>query len=1243
MTVIVVGTQQQVTSLEPESFAAAHDHVEHSSGGAHVQADGQITITADPPPDNKYLIAQKSDAGPEMFTVSSTGEISGPLVTSQSLNDSIVKRNNANGTNIDMVLAETIFVDGGIELQNDASLGFVPFDSQGVQVPGALYRFGRQTNIGDPTPGLLDGLSMVRELDGEDQEYVAQLHPSQPALDINCTKDVGVDWLRIQDSSDGSTIFAVHNDGSLETPGWGTGELPDGYNDSFAVGSESLYIGSSKLSEVNGKLHLSHLKAVPHIPVALTQAPYSFTVNSINANLARTINDWMVLARSVVSPVAGKAIRLKNIFPLANHAADWDDAGLSKTHTLSEDVQAALTELRTKNTDNAVQFTTTRLIATKMRAINARLSDASVWLGDKTHISSFNGRSQLHQRKDVIPAYLQGLGVVVADVTALGKTIATCTLDDWETLSVNAGGSDSLSTIFPQASVGADFETRSVFSELLVRPHSTSTDSGLYIRQDTAGHPCMFFEGNSTTPGGGYGLIQFGTEGVAKSLMYHSSFDQNLHIDVLDSNILEITAAAVTLNGAPLGGGASEVTEQVWVDSSYGGGSSDGSSLKPYSSLSTALTAKLVDGSTTHYCFKLAPGVYTGAISIDQSNATQSFSIIGSGCGTTFIEAGATFSAGRASDVLYFRDFKSIEVADVCVRFGKYGFYTRNTEKNTLRNVRFENCGSVGTVNRHDQSGTQAEQLAYWVSTDTSDGGACRIRGCDQVVVHDCEAHYCARGLRIQDSGKTDNNSIVSGCKIFRTLEAAIYLAAGAYNGSNGCYNFQIVGNQVFETSNNGILVIGGQGNTVQGNNVVGSANSGIALIHGLDNRVLGNSIYDCSRLVHNGVGAVNGDSYGAIYIHGNTSIGTGSYIAVVSHNTLTKCNQGGAAAIYGINLASEAYPTASNKIIKEGNVSDAAVPFYNAESLPVVVGNEAGVTPAELGYLSGVTSGIQAQLDAAGGGSLGSNETIENSSGDASLTISSAGNSGPESSLVFAVDDQSNSDEDRQWTIRTDSSSHGELCFQTQWLNATQTPIRMFIDGNLGLATTSTANHKIGVGGTLLLKEDVTCWGDLNMSQYNKNITVGTGTVTCGTLALGGTSYTSLPSGPVMRVDHSTPSTVALTNETIVKAGNPLSSGSQNQTFDYSFPAGPINGRKIEFIGDHYGNNGASPSVIMIVIGQNSDHISAGSVGQLGGYQNNGYYGNVRLVCKNGHYTALFDGNTDAWVVSGSPVAGPP
>ena len=47
---------------------------------------------------------------------------------------------------------------------------------------------------------------------------------------------------------------------------------------------------------------------------------------------------------------------------------------------------------------------------------------------------------------------------------------------------------------------------------------------------------------------------------------------------------------------------------------------------------------------------------------------------------------------------MFFRDFKRVEVSDLCIRFGAYGFYPRSCESAVLRNVRFVNCGSAGTV-----------------------------------------------------------------------------------------------------------------------------------------------------------------------------------------------------------------------------------------------------------------------------------------------------------------------------------------------------------------------------------------------------------------------------------------------------------------------------------------------------------------------------------------------------------------
>ena len=75
---------------------------------------------------------------------------------------------------------DTVTITAGAQLTDNAALAFTPFDGNGVQIPGAIYRFGRQSNIGDATEGLLDGIEMKHELDDEDQQLNIQLHPSQP-------------------------------------------------------------------------------------------------------------------------------------------------------------------------------------------------------------------------------------------------------------------------------------------------------------------------------------------------------------------------------------------------------------------------------------------------------------------------------------------------------------------------------------------------------------------------------------------------------------------------------------------------------------------------------------------------------------------------------------------------------------------------------------------------------------------------------------------------------------------------------------------------------------------------------------------------------------------------------------------------------------------------------------------------------------------------------------------------------
>lgn len=688
---------------------------------------------------------------------------------------------------LDLTNAEIdqLTITSGAQLKLDAAIAFTPADENGAQIAGAEYRLGRQEAIGDTTTGLLDGLNFKHTIDSEEQKVNIQLHQSQPTIKIEGTKEANVDWVNIEDSLTNQTVFAVHDDGTIESAGWasGSGNLPDGYHGSIAVQSESLYIGQSKLSEIDGKHVVKVLKSIPHIPVRLTQAPYSFTTGNINANTVRSINDWLVLARSVVSVSSGKALRIKDIFPAANDAADFE------------------------------------------------------------------------------PGQLQGKELRAANDLLLKSTSGKVSIE------------------------------------------GTSLDLAV--------------------------------------------------------------GCQLTRNGTSIEGGSAPITELVYVDAGFSG-TSDGSSTKPYATLSAAITARLGDDDTDTVCFHLAPGVYTGTISVDKTLKNQTFSITGSGMENTFIQGASSFSSSTGN-VLYFRDFRAIELADVTVQFGKYGFYPRDCDKVTMRNVRFRWCGSAGTVNRHDQSGTIAEQAAYWAGNSTSDGGAIRYRTIGEVQIHSCKVEYCLRGLRLQDCGSAATASIVSNCSTFRTLESGLYCAASGYTQSSGCINLTISGCTVTESFNNSYLVIGGQDITIQGCTATRGANAGLQQWNSLDTRYIGNTLLDCNRRTYNGIGVL-ADAYAQIAINGNTDIsGTGTYMAVLENNSFLKCNQGRADAIYGISIQERAgdgtYPVSSNKVFANNNVGDCPeVTFIrNPEPIPLTEGRRNGTV---LGYLD-ATSSIQTQLDA--------------------------------------------------------------------------------------------------------------------------------------------------------------------------------------------------------------------------------------------------------------------------------------
>mgnify|MGYP006982502206 CR=1 FL=1 len=65
---------------------------------------------------------------------------------------------------------------------------------------------------------------------------------------------------------------------------------------------------------------------------------------------------------------------------------------------------------------------------------------------------------------------------------------------------------------------------------------NSSGNSGLEINMPSGGHPLINFKGDSAV-GAGYGLIQFGSQSAAKSLIYSSRADDSFHIDQLSGDV----------------------------------------------------------------------------------------------------------------------------------------------------------------------------------------------------------------------------------------------------------------------------------------------------------------------------------------------------------------------------------------------------------------------------------------------------------------------------------------------------------------------------------------------------------------------------------------------------------------------------------------------------------------------------------------------------------------------------------
>ena len=321
----------------------------------------------------------------------------------------------------------------------------------------------------------------------------------------------------------------------------------------------------------------------------------------------------------------------------------------------------------------------------------------------------------------------------------------------------------------------------------------------------------------------------------------------------------------------------------------------NGSVAYPYKTLSQAVIDKTTDNDTTSYTFILTSGNYDNSISITKTTANQKISIIGYDRESTYIRGSSTWD-NTVSSVLFLRNFASVTLENVTIQNGTYGFYPRDCDYIRIQNCKFIYCGSSGLLAMHDGSETVSlEQAKYmWNSGDTlaintSDGGAMRIRACNNVYINNNIVTYCFRGFRIQDCilGLIQNNYV------YRILDNGIYLAAESYTGSDGCENIVIHSNTITEAGHHGMVCIGGKNNTFKNNIIIKSWATVFNTFHTRNVEFISNTCTGNNWKAFNGYG-VDTEHVSQLYLSGGTHINDGAlFLANIQNNNFIECGEG--------------------------------------------------------------------------------------------------------------------------------------------------------------------------------------------------------------------------------------------------------------------------------------------------------------------------------------------------------------
>jgi len=293
----------------------------------------------------------------------------------------------------------------------------------------------------------------------------------------------------------------------------------------------------------------------------------------------------------------------------------------------------------------------------------------------------------------------------------------------------------------------------------------------------------------------------------------------------------------------------------IYVDSDYVPNNGVGSNLRPYNTLSSALS------NSTPGQNILVKGVHEIPSTLTLPHALNLYGIAG--------ETEIKFASYNTSngDIINFvgTNTEEIIIKDIVFRnAGGYGLLIKKVDVFELRNCKFYNNGWDGTqlhtVLPSSVSGllgydsSSAELQAFYAGSHASNGGAVRLEEVRKPLIRENRAEGNLRGFRIQDCGINGGGFVIENQSI-NNIESGIYIAAGSLGG---CQNITVTINYSSYNANNGKF---------SQNEVNGNWNAGFCAWGAVNVTLRDSGLYDNNRSQYNGIGNV-GDAKASIQIN---------------------------------------------------------------------------------------------------------------------------------------------------------------------------------------------------------------------------------------------------------------------------------------------------------------------------------------------------------------------------------------